>query len=299
MYVMNPEEVPSRPSWEIGKHAGRATAGPAAQVEGPLSAESGLHAQLLRHLPGLRGDGIADPLSAGRPPGVGRPQPGGRRGIDPRGRAAPAADRRLHRLRRLLSRHAPHADATCWTRRSAWSPRWTSPTTRCTATACRSREELRRQGIEPREAEMLSQARIFGVAARPDRRHGLLLSRRADRPVERPQGPDGRLPGLLPLRLYRRPLGQAGRGGLQPADPGQRGAPAELVRPDAQPAVEQVRLVHRRQPLAGHQAAYGPGAGVVSFRRPRPGPCRAWWPPKTPCAATIACGSSIASGSKA
>ena len=93
--------------------------------------------------------------------------------------------------------------------------------------------------------------------------------------MERPQGLDERLPGLLPLRLHRGPLGQARPGSLQPADPGERGHPAKLVRPHPQPAVEQVRLVHRRQPVAGHQGADRPRARVVPFRRPRPGPRRA------------------------
>ncbi len=89
----------------------RATAGATAKDQRPLSGKSRLYAQPLRHFSGLWRDGIADPLLAGRPPAVGRPQPGGRRGIDSRRRTEAAPHRRFSFGGRLLPRHAPHPHA--------------------------------------------------------------------------------------------------------------------------------------------------------------------------------------------
>ena len=163
MYVMNPEEVPSRPSWEIGKTLIDQLLAQQLKSKGRYPKKV---AFTLNSFATFQDYGVMESqilyLLGVRPVWDDRNLVGDVELI-PAAELRRPAHRRLHRLRRLLSRHAPHADALAGQghphgRRAGRARQHRAPRQRA------GPRRAARQGIEPRQAEMLSQARIFGVA---------------------------------------------------------------------------------------------------------------------------------------
>ncbi len=236
---MNPEEVPSRPSWEIGKQLVDQLLAQQRKAKGRYPEKV---AFTLNSFATFQDYGVMEAqilyLLGVRPQWDDRNLVGDVR-VDPGRRVGTAPHRRVSLDGRLLPRYAAHPHALARQGDSA------GRRARRARQLGASQQPARPAGTPAARARSAASRELVAGAdlrrsAGAKRRRRLLLPGRAFRAVGHPQGLDGRLPGLLPLRLHGGYMGRGCPRGLQSSDPGKRSTLAKLVGPHPQPAVEQV-----------------------------------------------------------
>ena len=230
MYVMNPEEVPSPPSWEIGKQLVEQLLAEQLKTKGRYPRKV---AFTLNSFATFQDYGVMESqilyLLGVRPVWDDR-----HRVVDVE--LIPAAQLGRPRIDVFISALGYYRDML------PTRMRLLDKAVRLVAALDEPGNQVYRNSVEVRKelraagdrsaagGGIVAGADLRGPAG-PDRQRRLLLSRGAFRPMGHPRRSAEHLPGLLPLCLYRKSLGPRRAGSLQSPDPGERGAAAKLVRP--------------------------------------------------------------------